>query len=157
MTIGVLFVCLGNICRSPMAEAIFRQKVKEAGLEKEFVIDSAGTGAWHVGESPHEGTIKVLRDKGVETSGLIARQMQPQDLQKFDYVLVMDESNEQHVRQLQNGHPKAHVCRLLDFAQDQGFSDVPDPYFDGKFERVYALIDAGCSGFLEFIQSRHPG
>src|SRR5690606_26802126 len=94
--IKVLFVCLGNICRSPMAEAIFRDMVKREGLDAYIEVDSAGTGDWHVGKPPHEGTRRLLDSKQISYAGLVARQLTKEDLSTFDYILAMDENNLAH-------------------------------------------------------------
>ena len=153
--IRVLFVCLGNICRSPMARSVFEHKVRAAGLDEEIQIDSAGTGDWHVGRPAHAGTRAVLRANNIPHEHR-ARQITPADLNDFDYVIVMDAMNERDVRALDAGtSPRAHVARLLDYAPDAGAIDVPDPYHTGGFDHVYALVDAGCDGFLAAIRRDH--
>lgn len=155
LPISVLFVCLGNICRSPMAEAVFRHKVAAAGLESHISVDSAGTGNWHVGNPPHHGTRSILHEHGIETAGLVARQIEPADLLVFDYVVVMDESNQRNVEALAQGRETpGGIVRLLTFADSDltdGALDVPDPYFTGGFDVVYQMVDSGCQGLLEHI------
>jgi protein-tyrosine phosphatase len=154
MTISVLFVCLGNICRSPMAEATFRKLVDDAGLTHRFEIDSAGTGPWHVGDRPHRGTQAVLRKHGVSTAGMIARQVQPHDLHRFDYLVVMDAGNERDMERLARRYGGGEIIRLLDLADPavtRGVRDVPDPYYSGGFDYVYELVRSGCQGLLAHI------
>ena len=146
--IRVNFVCLGNICRSPMAEAIFAKMVRDAGLEDEIAVDSAGTGSWHVGEMAHRGTRQILQQHGIEYSGR-ARQVTRQDMDPEAYVVAMDESNTDVLRRRFGGHRRLY--RLLDFAGSSDVRDVPDPYYTGNFEYVYQLVEEGCRGLLAFI------
>ena len=152
MTVKVLFVCLGNICRSPMAEAVFTELVREAGLEDKFEIDSAGTGSWHVGEKAHRGTRQVLADHGIQYRGR-SRQVGRGDLAKdWTYIIAMDQSNLHQLRHTFGDHPR--MCRLLDFAPQSDIRDVPDPYFRGNFDDVYQLVEEGCRGLLGAIREQ---
>jgi len=155
--IRVLFVCLGNICRSPMAEAVFRHMVKEAGLDGVVEVDSAGTGHWHVGEPPHEGTRRVLDQNGIDWRGIRARQVVPDDAERFDYIVAMDAENQGEVVRMLDLHrpgrtKQPQVFRLLDLVPDAPVADVPDPYYTGNFDEVYELIHAGCAALLERIR-----
>lgn len=146
----VLFVCLGNICRSPMAEAVFRHLVEQEGLADSITIDSAGIGGWHAGEPPHQGTQRILRAKGIAHDSLRARQITSEDFLRYDYIVCMDEEN---LSALKRMAPKGKkIVRLLDFAPEVKEANVEDPYYTGRFEYVYELVEAGCKGLLEQIK-----
>lgn len=150
-TIEVLLVCLGNICRSPMAEAVLRQRIGEAGLSQRIAIDSVGIGDWHIGDPPHHGTQTVLRQHGIPFAGT-ARQINADDLNRADYLIAMDQQNMTDLRGLlaPREHPRLH--RLLEFAPSGSPLDVPDPYFEDNFEYVFELVSAGCDGLLAHIR-----
>ena len=150
--IRVLFVCAGNICRSPMAEAVFRHLVRQVNLSDRFEIASAGTGSWHVGEKPHPGTQAILQRYGVGVGDKRAMHLTAKDLDYYDYVLAMDGENLSDIQALKSAPEK--VFRLLDFAPDSRTRDVPDPYYNGAFERVYSLVTIGCQGLLQSIRQR---
>lgn len=148
--IYVNFICLGNICRSPMAEAIFEKMVAEAGLAEEIAVDSAGTGSWHVGEPAHRGTRRVLKRHGINYAGR-ARQVTKADLDPAHYVIAMDQSNLDDLRRRFGDHPRLY--RLLDFASNGTEGDVPDPYYTGNFDHVYRLVEDGCHGLLAHVRA----
>ncbi len=150
--IHVLFVCLGNICRSPMAEAIFRDQVKKEGLENRIKVDSAGTGDWHIGKPPHQGTREILKAKSISDEGLLARQIKASDLNEYDYIIAMDTENVKNIKKLGVHSSKVTIKRLLDFVDDQAQTDVPDPYYTGNFDEVYELISEGCKRLLHEIK-----
>ncbi|WP_078549910.1 low molecular weight protein-tyrosine-phosphatase [Litchfieldia alkalitelluris] len=150
--VNVLFVCLGNICRSPMAEAVFRNMLNDAGLNDKIKVDSAGTGHWHVGKPPHEGTRQVLNDKGISHEGIKARQVVNTDVVNFDYIIAMDAENLGNLRRIAGYKQTGYIGRLLDYVTDSKIEDVPDPYYTGNFDEVYDLISSGCRGLLETIR-----
>ncbi len=150
--INILFVCMGNICRSPMAEAVFRNLVERNGLADRFEIKSAGTGNWHVGEPPHRGTRETLRRHGIEPNGLVAKHVSQAMLDRADYIVAMDHENLADLRAWRFDHKK--VSRILDYALDIEVRDVPDPYYDGRFELVYQLVSHGSEGLLEQIREQ---
>ena len=150
--INVLFVCLGNICRSPMAEAVFKDLVINEGLDDRFHIDSVGTGDWHVGEKAHRGTRNVLSQHGIRCDSR-SRQVTRTDLEQADYVIAMDLSNVSELDySFGNVGLNGRVHLLLDFADNTRVREVPDPYYNGNFEGVYKLVDAGCRGLLAHIR-----
>ncbi|ASR47262.1 phosphotyrosine protein phosphatase [Paenibacillus kribbensis] len=148
--INVLFVCLGNICRSPMGEAVLRHKVQERGLSTQIQADSAGTGDWHIGNPPHKGTLKQLKLHGISEQGLKARQIEARDFEAFDYIVCMDDSNERNMRKLAGG-ADADILKFMDLLPKEQLREVPDPYFTGNFEETYRLMDAGCEALLDKI------
>lgn len=152
--IRVLFVCLGNICRSPMAEGIFQHLVNEAGLGDQIAADSAGIGPWHIGEPAHAGTRRVLQEHGISYNGR-ARQFTRADFARFDYILAMDEENLADIRARLNGATDADIRLLMDFAPELGVSEVPDPYYDGSFDQVYTLVRTAVEKFLAYLREKH--
>lgn len=150
----VLFVCLGNICRSPTAQGVFEKLVADKGLAGRVEVDSAGTHAYHQGEPPDERAQMEAARRGVDLSGQRARAVTEQDFERFDYILAMDGSN---LSILQSRCPPEHrdrVHRFLDFAEDVDERDVPDPYYGGQdgFGRVLNLVEAGARGLLAHIE-----
>lgn len=143
----ILVVCLGNICRSPIAEGLFRRKILEKDLS--WQIDSAGTGAWHVGESPDQRSVQVCRSRGLDISGQRARQVRMDDFYEFDMILAMDQSNEDHLLHMRPPDASAEVRKMLDFIDPDGVLEVPDPYWDGRFEEVYDMLDQATSKAVE--------
>ena len=133
-----------------MAEGIFQKMVDDAGLGDQIKVDSAGTGSWHIGEMAHSGTRKTLANHGIAYDGR-ARRVRPDDYRdENNYVIAMDSSNLADLRAQNNNHPRMY--RILDFASQTDLADVPDPYYKGKFEQVYCLIEDGCTGLLKVIR-----
>jgi protein-tyrosine phosphatase len=153
--VRVLFVCLGNICRSPLAQGVFEDVLKREGLEGEVFVDSAGTGRWHVGEPPDERALDAASLRDLDISSQRARQLRPEDCENFDYILTMDEENYHTVSSL--CRESAVVRPFLDFAEDSPEREVPDPYYGGPngFERVLDLVEEASEGLLENIRKRH--
>ena len=155
--ISVLFVCLGNICRSPTAHGIFRHKVKQQNLQQWIDVDSAGTAAYHIGEAPDLRSIKAAANRGIKIQDLRARQVLHKDFAEFDYILAMDHKNLAVLEKMKSRTSnRAHVALLLDYVPTCSITDVPDPYYGGPsgFEQVLDLVDAACDALLnEIIQS----
>ncbi|WP_347861357.1 low molecular weight protein-tyrosine-phosphatase [Salimicrobium sp. PL1-032A] len=149
--IRVLFVCLGNICRSPMAEAIFRSRIEEEGLEGKIEVDSAGVGHWHIGSPPHQGTRDILEKKRIAATGMTARQIEAADWEEFHYIIAMDDKNisDLHTIRMKEG---VVVQKLMDYVPAPVQQEVPDPYFTGDFEETYELVREGCEHLLESIK-----
>ena len=152
---SVLFVCLGNICRSPTAEGIFRKLVEDRGLADAIHIDSAGTGAWHVGQQPDPRAIEAARARGIDLTSLRGRQVQTRDFSEFDYVLAMDHENYANLTYLAREDQLDKLFLFLEFAQGVPESEVPDPYYEGGFPRVFDLIENASEGLLQHILERH--
>lgn len=146
---SVLFVCLGNICRSPMAEGIFRLRLEQAGLGARFELDSAGTGAWHVGQPPDRRAQVAAASLGADLSALRARQFQRADLERFDLVLVMDHDNLRTLYRHPGAEGRVHLA--LPWLGIESPQDVPDPYYGGAedFAHVAQLLDTAAGRFVE--------
>lgn len=154
--IQVLFVCLGNICRSPTAHGIFQHKVNEAGLQGRINIDSAGTGAWHVGKPPDARAHACARERGYDLSDLRARQVTREDFNHYDYILAMDETNLEDLQLLAPSNYAGHLGLFLEFAQRPEHREVPDPYYGGDqgFQLVLDLVEEASEGLLDEIKTK---
>jgi protein-tyrosine phosphatase len=151
----VLFVCLGNICRSPMAEGVLRTKAKEGSVSLE--IDSCGTGDWHIGETPDERAQQCMKDLGDDISDLRARQFEKKDFDAYDRIFVMDKSNYQNVVvQASNNEQKEKVELFLNLSHPEEDREVPDPYFGGSegFHNVYKMLDSAAKSFLKELDEQ---
>ncbi|MDE0393926.1 MAG: low molecular weight phosphotyrosine protein phosphatase [Gammaproteobacteria bacterium] len=151
-SVSVLFVCLGNICRSPLAEGIFAALAVERGLDGQFHVDSAGTAAYHSGEPPDSRSTTVAAAHGIRLTG-VARQVTPRDLERFDIVVAMDRSNRRSLERLRRrvGSGHAQIVMMRDYESGAADPDVPDPYYGGPdgFERVYRILERACNGLLD--------
>lgn len=151
----VLFVCLGNICRSPLAEAIFKHKIKGKGLTKSFEAESCGTANYHVGDSPDERTIRNAKKNGVAIDH-VGRQLSERDLDYFDHILTMDESNYRNVFKLTNAELNKDKISLMREYDPKGNGEVPDPYYGGEsgFQEVFDILDRSIENFLAQVSSK---
>lgn len=151
----VLFVCLGNICRSPTAEGVLRHKLAAAGLQDVVTVDSAGTSDWHVGKPVDVRTRQAAQRRGYDLSALRGRQVQAADFQRFELILAMDQSNLQHLHSLQ---PSAGIAQLDLFLRRYALpiTQVPDPYYSGEegFEQVLDLLEQACDGLVDELKER---
>jgi len=156
--IAVSFVCMGNICRSPTAEAVMRHLVKEAGLAHAIAVDSAGTGDWHVGEERDRRSRAVAARRGMPITG-VARQFEPEDFARFDLVLALDEENLRDLRRMAaSEEARAKIRMLREFDEDAPpGAEVPDPYYGGPegFERVFDICLSACRGLLEHLRTTY--
>ena len=146
----ILFVCLGNICRSPMAEAVMRDLIAKEHLQDKIIVDSAATSSWHIGEPPHAGTQDKLLEYGISTEGMQSRQLHKQDFEQFDYLIGMDENNIHNMYKMLGKSHSPKIFRLLDLTDHR--KDVPDPYYTGDFQETYNLVLEGCQALLEKIK-----
>ena len=151
----ILFVCLGNICRSPAAEGIFNQKIKERDLENFFVVDSAGTGSWHVGNLPDQRMHKTALLRGIELTSR-ARQIEENDLYEFDHILVMDKDNLHAVKSLikdELNPVNSKIKLILSYSNQSHLDEVPDPYYGGQngFDKVLDLLDNAIDGLIDSL------
>ena len=144
--VDVAFVCLGNICRSTMAEAIMRQRLKERGIS-DVIVHSRGTGRWNLGEPPHQGTQKILKQHHIPFDGIVSELFEPDD--DFDYIIAMDQSNVDNIKSI-NPNLKGQLFKLLEFSNMEE-TDVPAPYYTNNFEGVYDMVQSSCDNLIDFI------
>lgn len=149
----VLFVCLGNICRSAAAHGVLESMVAERGLGEQVYIDSCGTGDWHIGHSPDRRASAEAAKRGYDISHLRARQVEPGDFEQFDYILAMDKQNLADLRAMSPGHFDGYLGLFLPFAPENPLEEVPDPYYGGDegFTEVLDMVEASCEGLLREI------
>ena len=151
--IKVLFVCHGNICRSPMAEFVFRDMVKKKGLEQRITIASAATSTEEIGNEVHPGTKRILGSKGISTQGKRAIQMTRLDYDTYDYIIAMDQSNIVNIHKMFGADRNNKVAKLLDYTNKA--RDIADPWYTGDFEQTYEDVYEGCEAFLEELTEQH--
>lgn len=154
--IGVIFVCMGNICRSPTAQGVFAKLVEEHGMQDRVVVDSAGTHAYHVGEAPDARSARAAAERGIDLMQQRARRVTVQDFHQFDYVLAMDSDNYNHLAAMCPEGCEAKLRLFLSFAPQLDIRDVPDPYYGGVtgFERVLDMVEAAARGLLEDVEAK---
>ena len=157
--ISVLFVCLGNICRSPTAHAVFQALVEDSGLSEHIEVDSAGTGDWHIGHAPDQRTCAVAAEHGYDMSSLRARLVDADDFDQFDYILAMDHDNLANLKAICPADYAGSLELMLDYTVAETFAEmdeVPDPYYGGDdgFSLVLELVEDACAGLLEHIRAR---
>lgn len=150
----VLFVCLGNICRSPMAEAIFAHRLAEEGLDQQISVDSAGTSSWEKGNPPHPGTQRMLRKAGISYSGIVSRKITMTDFDSFDWIIGMDEMNMADLAQLSNGRYDEKLHLFLRAVPGLDDDEVPDPYYTGDYELTFQLISEGVEAWLDIFREK---
>lgn len=149
--IKILFVCHGNICRSPMAEFVLKDMIQKRGIADQFYIASAATSMEEIGNPVHHGTRNKLAQYGISTAGKHAIQMERSDYQKYDYIVGMDCMNYKNMLRIVGKDPQEKIHLLLDYTEHSG--DVADPWYTGDFDKTYEDVEAGCTGLLEYILS----
>lgn len=155
--VRILFVCMGNICRSPTAHAVFRKMVQDEGLAERILIDSAGTHAYHIGEPPDSRSLQTALRRGIDMADLRARKVGRGDFSDYHYILAMDQDNLSNLRALvAQGTASARVELFMDYAEDWSEQEVPDPYYGGAqgFERVFDMVEAASRGLLDALRTR---
>ena len=150
---SVLFVCTGNICRSPTAEGVLRTLAAARGMADSVTVDSCGLIGYHVGEAPDHRSRRVAAGHGIHLDGMKARKFRPADFQQFDLIIAMDQGHEEQLRDLADGHQHDQIRLLSSFAPDRLERDVPDPYYGtmADFHHTYAVIVAGCEALLDHL------
>ncbi|MCQ9329531.1 low molecular weight protein-tyrosine-phosphatase [Pelistega suis] len=154
--IHIQFVCLGNICRSPMAEYMMREKIKQAHLEHTIFVDSAGTSGWHNGENMHEGTAYILQQHQIDTKGFTSSQVKKSDWDTFDYIVAMDNNNLRDLENLFGKHPEK-LFQITSLCPNLSHDHIPDPWYTGDFNETYRLLDECCDALLKRVKERLKG
>ena len=153
---SVLFVCLGNICRSPLGEVIFKDLVKQDGLEDRFLVESCGTGGWHVGQGAHEGSVEIAARHGISLDEHVARKLCADDFKRFNLLVAMDRSNLQDIKKRKSSKDVRSVC-LREYDDEADDLDVPDPYYlpRDSFKTVFDIVHRSCQNLLVEIKEEH--
>jgi len=148
--VSVLFVCLGNICRSPTAHGVFEQLIQQHDLHNKVRVDSCGTGAWHIGQAPDDRTQKAAKQKGYDLSHLRARRLQKNDFDNFDYILAMDTRNLADIMKMAPDNYQGRIQLFMDYSANSSVIEVPDPYYGGEdgFESVLMLVEEASANLL---------
>ena len=149
--IKILFICHGNICRSTMAEMVFKYMVKKAGIESEFYINSAATSREEIGNNVHPGTQRKLKEVGIPCENHYSTQITKADYERYDYLIVMDTNNIRNLMRIIGNDPKKKVSMLLDYAGREGQS-IADPWYTGNFDATYDDVSEGCEGLLKYLK-----
>ncbi len=149
--VKIMFVCLGNICRSPMAEFVFKDMIKKEKLEKNFIVESAATSTWEIGNPVHRGTAKKLAEFNISVKGKTAVQLTKSDYQKYDYIIGMEAENIRDILEITGGDKDNKISRLLDFTEAPG--DIADPWYTGNFDVTYEDVKRGCEALLEKLKN----
>jgi protein-tyrosine phosphatase len=155
--VSVIFVCLGNICRSPTAEAVFQKLIFDEGYDQLITIDSAGTHAYHVNEPPDERAQAAARRRGIDMSSLRGRRATERDIENFDYVLAMDSENYHNLLAISADEHQHKIRLFMEFAPNRPEDEVPDPYYGGPggFDNVLDMVEEAAHGFLQHIRDNH--
>jgi protein-tyrosine phosphatase len=155
--IKVLFVCLGNICRSPSAQAVFETQVTNAGLQNQIFVDSCGTAGYHMGEPPDSRSISAAENRGYKIEHLRGRKITLEDFEIFDYIVAMDKKNISIIRAMCPKNSRSNISLFLDFDAHTKLTEVPDPYYGGAdgFENVLNLIESAGESFLDYLRKKH--
>src|SRR5699024_6618941 len=154
--IRILFVCLGNICRSPMAEAVLADMIKSERLDGQIETDSAGIGNWHTGEPPHYETRAILQKNDIAYTGVTARQIRQRDWERFDYIIGMDEQNINDLKAMHRISDKSSmVAKRLDYGNASEEENIPAPYYSGKFAYTDQLVSTVCANLVAYIKDQH--
>ena len=154
--LSVIFVCLGNICRSPLAEAIFQNQINKIGLKQTVSCASAGTAHWHIGDQPDPRTLEIASDNHIPMSHR-GRQIKPEDYPEYDYIIAMDHDNRNDILKSIPGNLKDRVFLMREFDNLRSGLDVPDPYYGEKedFQLVFEILDESCRNFIDFLIEKH--
>ncbi len=156
-SVKVMFVCLGNICRSPTAQGIFQKMVDDAGMSEVIQVESSGTGSWHIGEGPDARAATAALQRGYDLRALRAQQVKPSDFEEFDYILAMDKQNLADLRRMCPEKYKGTLSLFLPYGSNSQYEEVPDPYYGGNqgFELVLDLVEDAARALLDEIKSIH--